>query len=63
VTCFGVDSFSKCSNGKRTARPLTVVVDEVTCRRCVQLLIREYLDAISDLVALDKRLERMEAAS
>ena len=33
--------------------PLTVVVDEVTCRRCVQLLIREYLDAISDLVALD----------
>ena len=63
MTCFGVDGFSKCSNGKRSTRLLTVVVDEVTCRRCVQLMIREYLDAISDLVALDKRLERMEAAS
>jgi hypothetical protein len=63
VTCFGVGGFSKCSNGKRAAWSLTVVVDEVTCRRCVHLMIREYLDAISDLVALDKRLERLEAAS
>jgi hypothetical protein len=63
VTCFGVDGFSKCSSGKRTARPLTVVVDEVTCRRCVHLMIRGYLDCLSELVALDKRLERLEAAS
>ena len=42
MTCFGVDGFAKCSGGKRVVRPLTVIVDEVTCRRCVQLMIRAY---------------------